>query len=300
MLGRHCSTSWCGFALSPSFPRMEEAAQTSAPPPVPARPADAGQASSRIEIADGDPRRHGLARAVPRCRRTAVSRLGAGLDSSPGRLDSGADPVDDPGAVTAWSFRPARWRRPPARRTWRRVAAGPSGHDARALPVQGHRDHPPETDVLPQEPSRTRISRPYGSHRTVAEHPQSRRRVAESRRARSVTGSDYDRRSVMRATVSDVAVGLYRLSRVEYDRAAEAGAFEPDARLELIDGNLHAMTPEGKPARARDRQGGREPAVSVRGGTGAACAERGGVREPSPRARHSCSPVARSGPLWVR
>ena len=49
----------------------------------------------------------------------------------------------------------------------------------------------------------------------------------------------------MRATVSDVAVGLYRLSRVEYDRAVQAGAFEPDSRLELIDGNLHAMTPEG-------------------------------------------------------
>ena len=49
----------------------------------------------------------------------------------------------------------------------------------------------------------------------------------------------------MRTTVSDVPVGLYRLSRMEYDRAVEAGAFEPDARLELIDGNLHAMTPEG-------------------------------------------------------
>ena len=49
----------------------------------------------------------------------------------------------------------------------------------------------------------------------------------------------------MRATASDVAICHYRLSRVEYDRAVEAGAFEPDARLELIDGNLHAMTPEG-------------------------------------------------------
>ena len=37
----------------------------------------------------------------------------------------------------------------------------------------------------------------------------------------------------------------YRLSRLEYERAAEAGAFEPDARVELIDGNLNAMTPEG-------------------------------------------------------
>ena len=49
----------------------------------------------------------------------------------------------------------------------------------------------------------------------------------------------------MRATASGVAIGHYRLSRVEYDRAVEAGAFEPDARLELIDGNLNAMTPEG-------------------------------------------------------
>ena len=49
----------------------------------------------------------------------------------------------------------------------------------------------------------------------------------------------------MRATGSDVAICQYRLSRAEYDRAVEAGAFEPDAKLELIDGNLHAMTPEG-------------------------------------------------------
>ncbi len=37
----------------------------------------------------------------------------------------------------------------------------------------------------------------------------------------------------------------YRLSRVEYDRAVDAGVFEADAKLELIDGDLHAMTPEG-------------------------------------------------------
>ena len=49
----------------------------------------------------------------------------------------------------------------------------------------------------------------------------------------------------MRATASEVSIRHYRLSRVEYDRAVEAGAFEPDARLELIDGNLRAMTPEG-------------------------------------------------------
>ena len=45
--------------------------------------------------------------------------------------------------------------------------------------------------------------------------------------------------------MSDLAIRHYRLSRVEYDRAVEAGAFEPDARLELIDGDLNTMTPEG-------------------------------------------------------
>ena len=49
----------------------------------------------------------------------------------------------------------------------------------------------------------------------------------------------------MRCNLSDTSVCHYRLSRVEYDRAVEAGAFEPEAKLELIDGNLHAMTPEG-------------------------------------------------------
>ena len=49
----------------------------------------------------------------------------------------------------------------------------------------------------------------------------------------------------MSTTASDVGICHYRLSRVEYDRAVEAGAFEPEAKLELIDGNLHAMTPEG-------------------------------------------------------
>ena len=43
----------------------------------------------------------------------------------------------------------------------------------------------------------------------------------------------------------DVSICHYRLSRVEYDRAIGAGVFEADARLELIDGNLHATTPEG-------------------------------------------------------
>ena len=37
----------------------------------------------------------------------------------------------------------------------------------------------------------------------------------------------------------------YRLSRTEFDRAVEAGVFDPDARLELVDGDLLAMTPQG-------------------------------------------------------
>ena len=49
----------------------------------------------------------------------------------------------------------------------------------------------------------------------------------------------------MRATASDVAICHYHLSRVEYNRAVEAGAFKPNAKLELIDGDLNAMTPEG-------------------------------------------------------
>ena len=47
------------------------------------------------------------------------------------------------------------------------------------------------------------------------------------------------------ATAPPIGIRHYRLSRLEYDRAVEAGAFEPDARLELIDGHLQAMTPEG-------------------------------------------------------
>ena len=45
--------------------------------------------------------------------------------------------------------------------------------------------------------------------------------------------------------MSDAAICHYRLRRAEYDRAVEAGVFEPAARLELIDGDLHAMTPQG-------------------------------------------------------
>ena len=37
----------------------------------------------------------------------------------------------------------------------------------------------------------------------------------------------------------------YRWSRAEYDRAIEAGVFGPDARLELIEGAILAMGPQG-------------------------------------------------------
>ena len=37
----------------------------------------------------------------------------------------------------------------------------------------------------------------------------------------------------------------YRWSRTEYDRAVDAGVFVPDARLELVDGAILAMTPRG-------------------------------------------------------
>lgn len=37
----------------------------------------------------------------------------------------------------------------------------------------------------------------------------------------------------------------YRWSREAYDRAVEAGVFGPDDRLELIEGQLLAMTPQG-------------------------------------------------------
>jgi Uma2 family endonuclease len=37
---------------------------------------------------------------------------------------------------------------------------------------------------------------------------------------------------------------LYRWSRAEYERMADAGVFEPDARLELIDGEILSMAPQ--------------------------------------------------------
>ena len=45
--------------------------------------------------------------------------------------------------------------------------------------------------------------------------------------------------------MSDAAICHYRLSRAEYDRAIAAGVFDPAAKLELVNGDLHAMTPQG-------------------------------------------------------
>ena len=43
----------------------------------------------------------------------------------------------------------------------------------------------------------------------------------------------------------DATVDSHRWSRAEYDRAAEAGVFSADVRLELIDGEILDMTPQG-------------------------------------------------------
>ena len=45
--------------------------------------------------------------------------------------------------------------------------------------------------------------------------------------------------------MSETTARHHRWSRAEYDRAVEAGVFTSDARLELIDGALLAMTPHG-------------------------------------------------------
>ena len=65
--------------------------------------------------------------------------------------------------------------------------------------------------------------------------------------------------------MSDASICHYRLSRVEYDRAVEAGVFEPAARVELIDGDLHAMTPQG----SRHATGVELVTESLRGAFGA-------------------------------
>lgn len=47
-----------------------------------------------------------------------------------------------------------------------------------------------------------------------------------------------------RGTDTSADVLPYHLSRREYERAVDAGVFEPDARLELIDGTLLAKSLE--------------------------------------------------------
>ncbi len=45
--------------------------------------------------------------------------------------------------------------------------------------------------------------------------------------------------------MSSSAVQRRRWTRVEYDRMVEAGGFAPDARIELLDGEIWEMTPLG-------------------------------------------------------
>ena len=45
--------------------------------------------------------------------------------------------------------------------------------------------------------------------------------------------------------MSTSAIQLHRWSRREYDRMIASGVFHPEARLELIDGEIYHMTPQG-------------------------------------------------------
>jgi len=45
--------------------------------------------------------------------------------------------------------------------------------------------------------------------------------------------------------LADTIAGTYRWSRAAYDRAVHAGVFGPDDRIELIDGEIVGMTPQG-------------------------------------------------------
>ena len=45
--------------------------------------------------------------------------------------------------------------------------------------------------------------------------------------------------------MADATAGTYRWSREAYDRAVDAGVFGPDDRIELIDGEIVGMTPQG-------------------------------------------------------
>jgi Uma2 family endonuclease len=45
--------------------------------------------------------------------------------------------------------------------------------------------------------------------------------------------------------MSTPAIQLHRWSRLEYDRMIACGVFHPEARLELVDGEIFHMTPQG-------------------------------------------------------
>ncbi|MCY3844612.1 MAG: Uma2 family endonuclease [Acidobacteria bacterium] len=45
--------------------------------------------------------------------------------------------------------------------------------------------------------------------------------------------------------MAEATAGTYRWSREAYDRAVDAGVFGPDDRIELIDGEIVGMTPQG-------------------------------------------------------
>ena len=45
--------------------------------------------------------------------------------------------------------------------------------------------------------------------------------------------------------VSETTSSRYRLSRAEFEHAIAAGVFDEDAKIELVNGDLHTMTPEG-------------------------------------------------------
>ena len=45
--------------------------------------------------------------------------------------------------------------------------------------------------------------------------------------------------------MADTSTGTYRWSREAYDRAVDAGVFGPEDRIELIDGEIVGMTPQG-------------------------------------------------------
>lgn len=85
--------------------------------------------------------------------------------------------------------------------------------------------------------------------------------------------------------MSETATRHHRWSRAEYDRAVAAGVFAPDARLELVDGAVLAMTPQG----SRHFAGVELVADALRDAFGAGCRVRvqgplaaGGDSEPEP------------------